>query len=475
MSGADQPQVPADVDAERAALGAILIDGGASAEVVGKLRPGDFYSPRHRTIYEAIATLQLRQEPVDFLTVSSEISRRGTFNGGDPDLYLSDLIGSVPSAINVASYVATVREMARRRQLIALAERAARDAWALDMPIGESVAHLVSHARDLAEDAHDRPRYELHVAAEALEPQPPVPWVISGLFAEGSVSLLVGDPGTAKTYSTLDAAVCVASGEPWLEFATVQGAVLVIDEESGPRRFARRLGDCMRGHRAGPETLVFYTTLARFDLRSGEDAMALSDAILQTDARLVVIDALVDVMPGGDEDRAQEVHPIFMRLREIAAERDAAIVVIHHNNKAGGYRGSSAMHGAVDNLITIKKRHSALDFECMKLRDAAPFKFGALGCWDADAFWLMPSEAQPDRPVFTKPEMYVLRYLSRHGECDTNAIMSHADTCTDASARRAIYALVDKGYARRTDAGGSGSLATWGLTDKGEEAAKANL
>ena len=345
----------------------------------------------------------------------------------------------------------------------------ARAIWAALAAANPGLAALLAGAEPKA------PRYTLHTAAEALEPQPPIDWIIDGLFSAGSVALLVGDPGTAKTYSMLDAAVCVALGEPWLTYTTSPGPVLVLDEESGPRRIARRLGDCLRGHDGGPDTPVYYTTLERWNLRTGEDAQHLLGAIHETGARFVVVDALVDVMPGADENAVADVHPVFMALRSIAETTGAAIVVIHHTNKAGGYRGSSAMHGAVDLLLAVKKSGADVAFDVQKARDSELFAFAALGYWQDGRFWLVPVERQAERPVFAKAESYVLRYLGEHGTSNTTAITTHADTCSDSAARRAIYSLVSKGLAQRVDPGGQGSIARWELTDQGQEAVNAYL
>ncbi len=68
-------------------------------------------------------------------------------------------------------------------------------------------------------------------------------------------------------------------------------------------------------------------------------------AIRDVDAKLVIIDALADVMAGGDENSVKDTQPVFMQLRKIAEETGAAILVIHHVNKMGDYRGSTAIPG----------------------------------------------------------------------------------------------------------------------------------
>lgn len=347
---------------------------------------------------------------------------------------------------------------------------AVRTAWGSLVKQNPTLAALV------AGDSEPSSRYLLHTAAEALQPQPAIPWIVDGVFSAGSVALVYGDPGSAKTYSMLDAAVCVAQGAPWLTYDTHASPVLIVDEESGPLRMARRLGDVLRGHTdAGPGTPVYYTSLARFDLRKADDLAALADAVDETGARLVIVDALVDVMPGGDENAVADVHPLFLALRSLADRVGCCVVVIHHSGKAGGYRGSSAMHGAVDVMILVKKDGDELTFDMQKNRDGEPARWAALGYWDEGRFWLTPVAPGAEKPVFGKADRFVLRWLTEHGASTTPDLMGHADSCSGEAARLAVYRLADRGLVRRVDGGKPGTTATYDLTDAGKEAASANL
>ncbi|MCX6065491.1 MAG: AAA family ATPase, partial [Chloroflexi bacterium] len=217
----------------------------------------------------------------------------------------------------------------------------------------------------------DTPRYVLRSAFDALQPQPPIEWIVDKLFSAGSVSLVVGEAGSKKTWSLIDLAVAIANGETWLHFPTTPGAVLIVDEESGQRRLARRLGDALRGHDAGHATPLYYVSLAAFDFGKADDVNQLHSLITQTGARFVVIDALADVMPGRDENAVQFVQPVFIALRKVAELTQAAIVIIHHSNKAGGYRGSTAIKGAVDLMLQVESQPESpnIDFKTEKARD----------------------------------------------------------------------------------------------------------
>ena len=319
-------------------------------------------------------------------------------------------------------------------------------------------------------------RYEVLTAAAFFEPQEPINWIVDGLISAGSVNVFFGEAGCGKTWALLDLAACAANGAPWLGMATTAGHVLIIDEESGRRRLSRRMGEILRGHDCGPDTPISAVSLAAFDLGKPDDIGELYNLIISTGATMVIIDALADIMPGRDENAVKDTAPIFLTLRKIAEETQAAIIVIHHSNKNGGYRGSSAIKGAIDLLLSVEKKNETnhISFRTEKARDttagafAADMNFDVLG----GKFWLSPGEFEPTKQVYSKGERYVLRYLLANGESSVKDISDNADTCASTTARNCVYALADKGLTIRTNGGGKGSGAAYDLTPEGRKLAE---
>jgi replicative DNA helicase len=110
---------PHNLDAERAVLGAILLEGReALPRVIELLRPSDFYTEAHRAIYGTILNLFDRGEPVDVITLSEEL-RRGDqlqFVGGQA--MLAGLVEYASIAAHLGAYAHSVRDMAVLRELI---------------------------------------------------------------------------------------------------------------------------------------------------------------------------------------------------------------------------------------------------------------------------------------------------------------------------------------------------------------------
>jgi replicative DNA helicase len=111
---------PQAIEAEVSVLGAVLIAETAldQLQVEVRLRPEDFYLPKHGSIFRAMLALADKSEPVDALTVSAELDRQGELEQVGGTAYVHSLPSSVPSAAHAAQYAQIVRDRARLRRLL---------------------------------------------------------------------------------------------------------------------------------------------------------------------------------------------------------------------------------------------------------------------------------------------------------------------------------------------------------------------
>ena len=100
-----------------------MIDNSALDSVVDIIRPEDFYRRDHRIIFEEIVQLLQEGHPADYLTVFESLKSKGIENdaGGLP--YLTELVGSSPSAANIRRYAEIVHDKSVLRQLITVGDR----------------------------------------------------------------------------------------------------------------------------------------------------------------------------------------------------------------------------------------------------------------------------------------------------------------------------------------------------------------
>jgi len=142
---------PHHVEAEQSILGSILIDRQALSDVSGRLKPDDFYLEKHRELYEAILQLYEEDQPVDIVTVSDALARRGTLEKvGDVD-YIAQLANSVPTTANVLHYVSIVEDKALLRKLIDISSRISDMSYEGSMEGTEVLASAEKSIFDLAQ------------------------------------------------------------------------------------------------------------------------------------------------------------------------------------------------------------------------------------------------------------------------------------------------------------------------------------
>ncbi|MDO4967296.1 MAG: replicative DNA helicase [Candidatus Saccharibacteria bacterium] len=128
---------PQDTEAERSLLGAILIDDTAFPEILEKLSDKDFYDKKHATVYRAMVSLYEHGQPIDLLTITSELRNQKVLKevGGSP--YLADLTNAVPTASHVKSYADLVEKASVRRRLIRAGSSIVEGAYDGSKEVGE--------------------------------------------------------------------------------------------------------------------------------------------------------------------------------------------------------------------------------------------------------------------------------------------------------------------------------------------------
>ena len=159
-------QPPQDMAAEQSVLGGMLLSKDAIADVLERLRPGDFYRPAHQNVYDAVLDLYGRGEPADAVTVAAELDRRGLLRrvGGAP--YLHTLISTVPTAANAGYYASIVAEKALLRRLVEAGTRMVQYGYA--GAEGADVAEVVDRAQAEIYDVTERRTSEDFVPLEDL-------------------------------------------------------------------------------------------------------------------------------------------------------------------------------------------------------------------------------------------------------------------------------------------------------------------
>lgn len=129
--------IPANIQAEKALLGSLLINPDAITAIAATINAADFFREAHGWIYEGMLTLHDRREPIDFHLLTEELERAGRLGTINGPGYLTELVAETPTAIYAPYYANIVKEAAQRRRLIATAGKIAELAYDESQPIAE--------------------------------------------------------------------------------------------------------------------------------------------------------------------------------------------------------------------------------------------------------------------------------------------------------------------------------------------------
>jgi replicative DNA helicase len=130
---------PQSSDAEESILGALLIDGEVMLEIADSLKPGDFYKPANAKVYSAIQRLYEQSQPIDILTVSEELERRGQIEEIGGRAALADLCDRTPTTVHAKQYAKIVERKSMLRGLIGAAGRIASIGYEDPSDISEAI------------------------------------------------------------------------------------------------------------------------------------------------------------------------------------------------------------------------------------------------------------------------------------------------------------------------------------------------
>ena len=109
-------QTPHSVEAEQAVLGSILLDSRCLADVIGIVRPEDFYLQQNREIYETIYRMFNFSQNIDPVTVLAKMQELGVHHDNSRD-YILQLLQITPTAANAVQYAGIVKDKAMLRAL----------------------------------------------------------------------------------------------------------------------------------------------------------------------------------------------------------------------------------------------------------------------------------------------------------------------------------------------------------------------
>lgn len=340
--------LPSTVEAEAAFLGALLIDNRTLA-AAGDLKADHFQAAIHGRIFERTAALIGRGGKVTPVTLKPYFEADEGLKELGGVSYLARLTGDGQGLLNPADLASLIMESAERRRLINAGQEIIAAASDPNIPL-ESIAFP-------APPSGSGKGLPLEWAGD-VKPELDTAWLVDDFLPKSGPAVIVGPPGTGKSFFALDLAAHVAQGKEWAGRHVEGGAVLYVVAEglSGFRNRIAAMIEAGRLERLAP--FAFIPTA--IDLRNADgDTAALMTTMravtkrMGRDPALIVIDTLSKTFAGGREN-TDEMAEYVANCEEIAAAMNCLVLIIHHPSRQGeDERGHSSLRGGVVTSIRI--------------------------------------------------------------------------------------------------------------------------
>lgn len=159
-------ELPHDLEAERALLGAMLIDKGACDEVINLAVPDDFYDNRNKQIYDVMKTLHDGNDPVDVTTVTAGLMNRKQLDAVGGVEYLLQLSESVPTVAHTQYYLKILEDASLLRRLIKECTNIITTAYD---DVGDMNDYINGVERDFLDVTRDRNAGEFREVGDVIE------------------------------------------------------------------------------------------------------------------------------------------------------------------------------------------------------------------------------------------------------------------------------------------------------------------
>lgn len=243
--------------------------------------------------------------------------------------------------------------------------------------------------------------------------RPVKPWLIDGLLGEQDLAMIFGDAGTGKTFATVDLIFSAILGRQFAEkFNVTRPLSIAYTASEGigglPQRFCAGANRYKVDLAHTGNLSLFLDCPQLFDPKAITSVSTFvndwkDSAWGQLD--LLIIDTLHGATWGADENLAKDAGLILRSMKFARDSLGCSVLLVHHANRAGNYRGSSALHGAMDTMLQTKKEgDNIFSLECFKQKDAerfAPLYFKLTPeFYSQSAYteWLDNVTIQPDKP-----------------------------------------------------------------------------
>ncbi|WP_353085376.1 replicative DNA helicase [Flavobacterium sp.] len=364
---------PQALELEEAVLGAMMIDKKGVDEVIDILQSEAFYKEAHKHIFEAIFQLFTDSQPIDLLTVSSQLKKNAKLELAGGDYYLIQLTQKISSSAHIEFHSRIILQKYIQRSLIRISSEIIEDSYDETTDVfdlldkaesrlyevtqgnikrsSETAQSLVIQAKKRIEEIANKEGLSgIATGFEKLDK------VTSG-WQPSDLVIIAARPGMGKTAFVLSMArnIAIDFGHPValfsLEMSSVQLITRLISSETGLSSEKLRTGKLekheweqlsvkVKDLEKAPLFIDDTPSLSIFDLRAKARRLASQHGI-----KLIIVDYLQLMTAGGNGkgggNREQEISTISRNLKALAKELEVPVIALSQLSRAVETRGSS--------------------------------------------------------------------------------------------------------------------------------------
>lgn len=454
---------PHSLEAERAVLGAVLLNNDLLSSVAKIVTAEDFYRPSHGIIYRAFERLTRDGSPCDLITVQHSLETRGELETVGGLAYIASLLDGIPKSPNIVYHTQIVLRKARRRRIMQAAEtlnRAASNGKS-DASNHENNDDLIPFLSDLAEAGKlvNGPGHAIDLWSPAVTPVVPA-MTVQNLIRRKGLHLVWAPPGGLKTFLLLRwvhellavLPLPTLTGHPELRIQHSYTRVLWIstEESTGALRYRAEMVRTGLGKDFELGGKLFHM------FASQKPRITLDDlpSIIETEGpfNAIILDSLTGLRPktkngvtikwDADNDAANEA---CLELRGLSEQHEIAFTIVHHTGReiSKGYRGPTDWWASADIMFGLVTDNGSLKVLPEKNRDGKLLPpFHLTPSWGAEGFYVTYG-GQATSQTISGIASEIQALIGQQGPLSQAAIANSLG-CPRSTARDAIRDLVKR-------------------------------
>ncbi len=349
-------QAPANIDAECALLGTLMLRNATFDKVSDYLKPEHFADATNARLYEIISQHIATGQRADPVTLKAHAASDGFLSAAGGPAYLASLVANVPTTINADNYGRIIYDLFLRREIIGLATQAASSAYDTSDPATRQIEELEEHLFALAEtrsasafvsigDAAKSAIAQIEIAHKANGAVIGVPTGLTDLDRQlgglhpSDLSIIAGRPSMGKSGLALTIAFNAAkAGKRVALFSLEMSASQMANRALA--HFANMDSHGMRNGRIGGADFakladrqqMFAQLPLMVEDAAGQTVMQMRTACRRLKRKgldLVIIDYLQLIAPSGKgNNRVEEVSAITWGLKCMAKDLNVPVVAL---------------------------------------------------------------------------------------------------------------------------------------------------